>query len=131
MNQQNENPLSLPDPGLIFVEGGTFTMGGNHGKYDDEKPEHPVKVSSFYIGKFQVTQQLWEAVMKNNPSNFKGQERPVETVSWDDAQDFIKKLNGIQKAQDFLKRLNPSGSTFRLPTEAEWEFAARGGIYSQ
>ncbi len=119
--------ITLPDGfsfDLMYVEGGEFDMGGD--EYDDERPIHRVKVSSFYMGKYQVTQRLWETVMDGNPSNFKGENRPVETVSWLDAQKFIKKLN---KETD--KPTGLSGQAFRLPTEAEWEYVARGGIYSQ
>ena len=104
---------------MMLVEGGQYMMGDDNGEYDREKPAHPVEVSSFYLGKYLVTQQLWQAVMDENPSSFKGENRPVETVSWDDAKRFIKKLNVATK------------QPFRQPTEAEWEFAARGGIYSQ
>ena len=82
---------------------------------DGEKPAHSVTVSGFYICKYEVTQALWKAVMGTNPSNWKGDNLPVENVSWDDCQDFIRKLNAL------------TGKNFRLPTEAEWEFAARGG----
>ena len=104
---------------MIKVEGGTFTMGatseqGNDAE-SDEKPTHKVTLSDYYIGETEVTQALWQAVMGNNPSSFKGNSNPVESVSWDDCQEFIRKLNSL------------SGRTFRLPTEAEWEFAARGG----
>ena len=107
---------------MIYVEGGTFTMGctseqGNE-CYNDEKPAHQVTLSSYYIGKFEVTQVLWQAVMGSNPSCFKGDNSPVEQVSWDDIQTFIRKLNLL------------TGHTYRLPTEAEWEFAARGGAKS-
>ncbi len=113
---------SGPSFEMIYVEGGDFMMGNDRAIYEWEKPAHPVKVSPFYMGKYQVTQALWQAVMGNNPSNFKGENRPVEQVSWLDVQDFIKKLNLVL----------PEGNRgFRLPTEAEWEFAARGGIYSQ
>ena len=108
---------------MIAVQGGTFTMGatGEQGSdaYSDEKPAHKVTVSSFYIGQTEVTQELWEAVMGGNPSKFKGAKRPVENVSWDDCQEFIRKLNA------------KTGKSFRLPTEAEWEYAARGGSRSQ
>ena len=102
---------------MVFVEGGTFNMG-----YDYKRPEtpvHSVTLSSYSIGKYPVTQELWEAVMGTNPSNFKGARKPVEQVSWDDCQDFIRKLNSL------------TGQNFRLPTEAEWEFAARGGNSSR
>ena len=108
---------------MVKVEGGTFTMGataeqGSDAR-DDEKPAHQVTLSDYYIGETQVTQALWKAVMGNNPSFWKGDNLPVEQVSWEDAQEFIKKLNGI------------TGRTFRLPTEAEWEYAARGGKKSK
>ena len=104
---------------LLFVGGGEFLMGDDHGEYDDEKPAHKVKVDDFYMGKFQVTQDLWENLVGKNPSGFKGDNRPVETISWEETQNFIKKLNKVTKKD------------FRLPTEAEWEYAARGGQYSQ
>jgi formylglycine-generating enzyme required for sulfatase activity len=131
--EKNNNTLSapLPDIDLCPVEGGEFHMGNDKSKYEDEKPAHPVRISGFYMGKFQVTQQLWEAVTGDNPSDFKGKRRPVETVSWDDAQDFLKKLNAREDIQAFIRQLDPPGTEFRLPTEAEWEFAARGGIYNQ
>ena len=82
-----------------------------------KQTKHPVQVSSFYIAKYPVTQALWNAVMgvDNNPSYFRGDSRPVETVSWNDAQGFIAKLN------------DNTGKSYRLPTEAEWEYAAKGG----
>lgn len=108
---------------MIPVEGGTFTMGATaeqgNDAYDDEKPAHKVTLDSYAIGKFEVTQALWKAVMGNNPSNWKGDNLPVEKVSWNDCQEFIKKLNAA------------TGKNFRLPTEAEWEFAARGGKKSK
>ena len=108
---------------MIKVEGGTFRMGATseQGRYVayDEKPVHYVTLSDYHIGETEVTQELWQAVMGSNPSYFKGDnQRPVENVSWDDCQEFIKKLNRL------------TGKKFRLPTEAEWEYAARGGKYS-
>ena len=105
---------------MKFVEGGTFQMGsGDSEAYDDEKPIHSVTVGSFYMGETEVTQALWKAVMGSNTSYLKGDNLPVEEVSWDDSQEFIRKLNQL------------TGKTFRLPTEAEWEYAARGGNKSQ
>lgn len=105
---------------MVFVEGGTFTMGDNWEEADDdERPVHNVTLSSFSIGKYEVTQEEWEAVMGSNPSGYKGAKRPVETVTWTDCQKFIKKLN------------SKTGKNFRLPTEAEWEFAAKGGNKSR
>jgi formylglycine-generating enzyme required for sulfatase activity len=99
---------------FILIPAGTFQMGSNYGD-DDEKPIHEVTISqSFYMGKFEVTQKQWKAVMGNNPSKVKGDELPVEQVSWNDVQEFIKKLN--QKE---------GWNRYRLPTEAEWEYAAR------
>ena len=107
---------------MIAVEGGTFTMGffdeQRKSAFDWEKsalPAHTVTLNSFSIGVTEVSQELWQAVMGSNPSYFKGSRRPVEQVSWDDCQKFISKLNEI------------TGENFRLPTEAEWEYAARGG----
>ena len=94
-------------------------MGDDEGRLEREKPAHRVKVSSFYIGQYPLTQWLWQAITGENPSRFKGDNRPVEMVSWHDAQDFIEKLK------------KETGREFRLPTEAEWEFAARGGIKSE
>ena len=108
---------------MVYVEGGTFDMGatseqGNDAD-SDEYPVHRVTLSGYYIGMYEVTQELWEAVMGSNPSHFKGAQNPVEQVSWNDCQNFIKKLNSL------------TGRTFRLPTEAEWEYAARGGNQSR
>ena len=101
---------------MVRVDGGTFMMGSEDNEaYSDEKPVHQVTLSTFYIGETEVTQTLWKAVMGSNPSNWKGDSLPVETVSWDDCQTFIQKLNEL------------TGKTFRLPTEAEWEYAAKGG----
>ena len=109
---------------MVKIEGGTFRMGATSEQGRDvddwEKPVHSVTLSDYYIGETEVTQELWEAVMVSNPSEFKGDnQRPVEIVNWDDCQEFIKKLNSL------------TGKQFRLPTEAEWEYAARGGKYSR
>ena len=108
---------------MVRVDGGTFRMGATSEQggdaYGDEKPVHSVTLSGYYIGKTEVTQALWKAVMGSNPSNFKGDNLPVECVSWDDCQEFIRKLNSM------------TGQNFRLPTEAEWEFACRGGNNSR
>ena len=119
---------------MIEVEGGTFWMGAQSTNpsgqnYDSEahsseQPVRQVTLSSYHIGKFEVTQQLWQAVMGSNPSNFSGSNLPVETVSWNDCQAFITALNELCAGQ-----LN--GKHFALPTEAQWEFAARGGKHSQ
>lgn len=119
---------------MIHVEGGTFMMGANDGDleaYGCERPAHQVTLSSYFIGETPVTHALWKAVMGSSPNkrslldkvlfikSFKGANRPVEMVSWDDCQEFIRKLNEKTKLH------------FRLPTEAEWEFAARGGNKSK
>lgn len=104
---------------MVAVEGGTFTMGATSEQgsdaFEPEKPAHSVTLSSYCIGQTEVTQELWQAVMGSNPSYFKGARRPVEKVSWDDCQTFISKLNSL------------TGENFKLPTEAQWEYAARGG----
>ena len=122
------NTITIPvkngiNIGMIKVGAGSFDMGatpemGN--PYEDEKPVHRVTLTNdYYIGKYEVTQALWQAVMGSIPSKFKGNNLPVENVSWDDCQDFVSKLNAM------------TGKKFRLPTEAEWEYAARGGKKSR
>ena len=108
---------------MVMVEGGTFTMGATAEQESDadsdEKPAHRVTLSDYYIGKYEVTQEEWQAVMGTNPSHFKGNNNPVEKVSWNDCQEFVKKLNQL------------TGLKFALPTEAQWEYAARGGNKSK
>lgn len=108
---------------MVYVKGGTFSMGATAEQgddfWDDEKPVHQVTLSDYYIGKFEVTQGLWEAVMGSNPSYFQnGDDYPVECVSWNDIQTFLTKLNEL------------TGKKYALPTEAQWEYAARGGAKS-
>jgi formylglycine-generating enzyme required for sulfatase activity len=116
-------PEVIPEEeGFVYVAGGTFTMGctseqGNDCD-SDEKPAHQVNLSSYYIGKYEVTQAQWKAVMGTNPSEFKGDNLPVDNVSWEDIQGFLRKLNA------------QTGKSYRLPTEAEWEYACRGGARS-
>ncbi len=108
---------------MVLVEGGTFMMGAAENQIkdaeSDEKALHKVTLSSYYICKYEVTQDLWTFVMGTNPSHFKGGRLPVEDIAWNDCQQFIEKLNSL------------TGKNYRLPTEAEWEFAARGGNYSK
>ena len=103
---------------MVYVEGGTFKMGCND--LADSKPIHSVSLGGYYIGKYEVTQKQWQEVMGTRPSFHAACDNcPVENVSWDDVEQYIKKLN------------EKSGNHYRLPTEAEWEFAARGGLQSQ
>lgn len=108
---------------MKYVEGGSFQMGATPEQGYDirsyEQPVHNVTLNSYYMGETEITQSLWKAVMGSNPSEFKGDNLPVECVSWYDCQSFIKELNRL------------TGKNFRLPTEAEWEFAARGGNISK
>ena len=118
------NEISIPVKNgitidMVKVEAGTFMMGATsemQDPWDNEKPVHQVTLTNdYYMGKYEVTQALWQVVMGSNPSYFKGDNLPVECVSWDSCQVFINKLNSM------------TGRKFRLPTEAEWEYAARGG----
>ena len=118
---QNEEIFTITNNGktvsfkMIRVAAGTFQMGSNT-RFSNEQPFHNVTLTNdYYIGETEVTQELWEAVMGSNPSSFKDAQNPVENVSWDDCKTFINKLNSL------------AGQRFRLPTEAEWEYAARGG----
>jgi formylglycine-generating enzyme required for sulfatase activity len=108
---------------FVPVSGGTFKMGCTAEQDTscdrDEKPVRSVTVSNFQISKYEITQKLWELVMDGNPSDFKGDDLPVEGVSWDDVQVFVATLNAL------------TGKKYRLPTEAEWEYAARGGNKSK
>ena len=103
---------------MTRIEVELFEMGSLSG-VKDEQPVHSVTLSTYYIGETEVTQELWQAVMGGNPSRFTGSQRPVEQVSWNDCQEFIERLNAL------------TGKNFRLPTEAEWEYAARGGNKSK
>jgi formylglycine-generating enzyme required for sulfatase activity len=119
---EGNNSTESGDIAMVYVQGGTFTMGctSEQDFNDCRQPTHQVSLSSFQIGKYEVTQAEWEAVMGSNPSKFKGCPNcPVESVSWNDIQDFIIRL----KAK--------TGKKYRLPTEAEWEYAARGGNRSR
>lgn len=101
---------------LLQIPAGSFMMGSDTGR-SDEKPVHRVTISnSFFMSKYEVTQMQWQALMGNNPSEFKGNNLPVENVTWNDSQGFIRKLNQLN-----------DGFAYRLPTEAEWEYACRAG----
>ena len=116
----NEKLIRLAEPELVEVKGGTFRMGcRDYDGFDWEYPVHKVTVSDFKIAKYLVTQKQWEFIRGSNPSHFKGDSLPVENVSWLDVQEFIAKLN------------EATGKNYRLPTEAEWEYAARGGKKSK
>jgi formylglycine-generating enzyme required for sulfatase activity len=113
----------FPYSEMMYVDGGAFKMGctyeqGGNCK-NNEKPVHRVTLNSFNIGKYEITQAQWKVIMENDPSSIKGDDFPVTNVSWDEVQDFIRKLNEL------------TGKKYRLPTEAEWEYAARGGIKSK
>lgn len=103
---------------LVYVQGGTYNMGNSNSE-SDESPIHKVVVPNFYIGKYEISQEQWELIMGTNPSFKKGEKYPIENVNWFDAYMFIRKLNEI------------TGRKFQLPTEAQWEYAASGGIYSK
>ncbi|NJK41663.1 MAG: formylglycine-generating enzyme family protein [Acaryochloridaceae cyanobacterium SU_2_1] len=106
---------------MMSIPSGTFTMGSPTSELQrdsDEDPQHKVTVPAFYLGKYPVTQAQWQAIMGSNPSSFKGANRPVENINWNEAVEFCQKLS--QK----------SGKEYRLPSEAEWEYACRAGTTS-
>jgi len=104
---------------MVLIPAGSFTMGDDDGDYSDERPAHRVTITKpFYLGKYEVTQEQWQAVMGNNPSRFRGAKNPVEWVSWNDCQAFVAKLNA---------KYAGTGRKFSLPTEAQWEYACRAG----
>ncbi len=117
---------------LVKVQKGGFMMGDDQSEYSYEKPAHRVDIiADFELGQYPVTQALWEAVMGANPSRFKGADRPVEQVSWDDIRGedgFLARLNALP---EIAARNAADGRQFRLPSEAEWEYAARGGRYAR
>jgi formylglycine-generating enzyme required for sulfatase activity len=119
-SDESEGPWTEPITGIKFlrIPGGTFVMGSpstEEGRQQFAEKQHPVSVGTFWLAETEVTQAQWKAVMDRNPASFKGDDRPIETVSLYDVQEFIKKLNSRTDKQ------------FRLPTEAEWEYAARAG----
>jgi formylglycine-generating enzyme len=119
---------------MIAVEGTTFEMGGESWNNQSSMPIHKVQISDFWIGEYPVTQELWELVMgkDNNPSYFKSGKRPVEQVSWKTINDeFLPKLNVIAKESILKLNYTDNELFYRLPTEAEWECAAKGGNKSK
>lgn len=117
IQKKYDNALDALSSELVTIPAGSFRMGRKWPERGskNEKPRHTVTIKAFKMGKYEVTQAQWQAVMNDNPSEYKGDNRPVENVSWDDIQLFLKKLNA------------KTGLQFRLPSEAEWEYAARAG----
>lgn len=111
-NKTSSDPLQIY---MVTIQGGSFDMGAND-EADDRKPAHTVKLKDYYMSAYEVTQLQWRTIMGTNPSSYDCDECPVQNVSWDDVQTFIEKLN------------TRTGKHYRLPTEAEWEYAARGGV---
>ena len=127
--------LSAQSVSMIFVEGGTFWQGSNEGPYAANERAHQTTISSFYISSTEITQGQWQDVMSTNPSKFPGKDRPVDFVSWYDAINFC---NALSLKEGLMPAYTIKGSTvewdkaatgYRLPTEAEWEYAARGGLF--
>lgn len=124
---------------MVLVKGGIFNMGNERETlFEDELPVHQVSLDDYYIGVYEVSQSEWQAVMGNNPSFYKGDNHPVDNVSWFDALHFCNKLSeksGLEPCYDFKRgntvEFKRSANGYRLPTESEWEFAARGGMRSR
>lgn len=113
---------------LVWIDPGSFRMGTPSGGHNDERPVREVRISrGFWLGKFEVTQHEYQAIMGENPSNWKGDDLPVERVNWHKAVEFCEKLTERERRAGRL----PDGYVYRLPTEAEWEYAARGGNRSR
>ncbi|MDR1901319.1 MAG: SUMF1/EgtB/PvdO family nonheme iron enzyme, partial [Treponema sp.] len=131
-NARIERPAPPVPAGFVLAPGGTFTMGSNNGD-NDEKPVHTVTVRGFYIGRTEVTQKEWTEVMGSNPSYFKGDTLPVENVSWNDAVEYCNRRSVREGLTPAYRGSGNSitcdfrASGYRLPTEAEWEYAAKGG----
>ena len=126
-NSQNK-PFTIPDlfMKMLWVQPGTFMMGSPIGEsvHEDDKSQHSVTLTEgFWLGKHEVTQVQWEAVMSSNPSEFKSGDRPVERVTWLDATSFCEKLTELENKAGRL----PAGMSYQLPTEAQWEYACRAG----
>ncbi|NCX96377.1 MAG: formylglycine-generating enzyme family protein [Chitinophagia bacterium] len=121
-----EQKANLEQQGFVFVEGGAFEMGGDKGAKKDEKPKHKVTLDDFWICDHPVTQQEYLALMRFNPSEFiSDKNRPVESVNWEQAEAYCKELNKRNKEHQV------AGMEYRLPTEAEWEYAAKGGEHKE
>ncbi len=135
-NKDSNDPEGLIIDGMVFVQGGTFQMGSKNGD-SDEKPVHSVALNNFYIGKYQVTQAEYESVMGKNPSYHTGDNMPVESVSWYDIAEYCNKKSLLEELTSCYTgsgkdmKCDFSANGYRLPTEAEWEYAARGGDKSK
>ncbi|MDR3115770.1 MAG: formylglycine-generating enzyme family protein [Treponema sp.] len=140
---KEDHALGAVPEHLVWVEGGVFQMGNTAGE-EDEKPVHEVRIRSFMIGKTEVTQKEYQALMRDNPSRFKGEALPVEQVTWYDAVEYCNKLSqkeGLTPVYSWAEgeiHADATANGYRLPTEAEWEYAARegkldtaGGVYPE
>ena len=133
--EQSNLNIAQTDDGLIFIKGGTFEMGSpqNEAQRNEDEVQHSVTVSDFYIGKYEVTQKEYQDITGQNPSNFKGENLPVENVTWYDAINYCNLLSQKQGLEPVYEingenvTWNKEKNGYRLPTEAEWEYAGRAG----